>query len=1340
VQINLLYGQSKDSIVRGQHPCTLDEAVSFAALTVQVDYGDHSAERHKPGFLDDLRAVLPAEYAKVKGVEKMVYAEHKKLLRMSEINVKYKYITMCRSLKTYGITFFTVKEKVKGKNKMITRLLGITRECVMRMDERTKEVLKTWPLTTVRRWVASENSFTLDFGDYAEYYTAKTNESDAISQLIAGYIDIILKKRREREAKASGKVGMAEEAETSSANATRAERVSIERGQVQHMSVIKGAAIQTMPGGGHRPRLRSSAQGQTSLASHITRAKRALAEAHKRLAQPASLPKLGSDGAAQRWRDDKEAVARQNLAAQVTAILAASASMVTLTSARADATRLNYTAVGSAVTTLGSNVRGVADATALLAALAQDNSAGDLLDAGRKLCDSLDGILSGLEDVAEGKGNQQQALAAAAGVGAAAQALLSAAQSLDMDRAAAEELMVLAKAVAAATTTLVEKAKTVAGRCEDAALQNSVITAARTSALATTQLVTCAKVLTPGLSTALCQDQLGESARAVAAAIERLVGVAQSACRDEAAVNSLGEAARAVSDALGALLSAIPDLASDSTGPATTGGKAAQGAGSGPGDAASSREYAEAVDAILEGTERLHAGVGETSAMVAEAKRLAQATAVIVNEIKGRAAGEADPKRKENYIASARLLADATAKLVAATKRAAQAPQDPSARAELAQAAAQLRRTMQEAAGEAVGRKFMANLKSAAKQTAMAGTQLVTAAQAASACNRSQASQQQLDAQSRIVAEHLGKMVSALKRSVVQKGDAGAQLALISRCREAILPGQRLVAAVKAAAPTVEEPAAAMQLTTASRAMGACLAELKSAVAGAMDACGALELENAAQSVSALGQQLQEAEQAAARGELQPLPSAGSGGVVTAGAAAAAVALHLNAVQAAVAQLASAVEQKDERYAGECAQQLMGEVQQLAEAVRAFAAAPELETATRVELLASGRAAMEQASQMLARARGAMQEKPEAAAQRRATLLAAAREMQESLGRVRACLPGQREATLAAAGVEADKNRLSGRPATTKKPDAAAYHAQQQQLCNTATELSQRASAVRAAASKGIAQDLAKAGPRVQQTHEALITQGLALAGLCSAKEDQTNLLAQLEAIANHTARVLLTGGELAVAPEVTAKRQQLAAAVRGLTASINALIDSCTEAGPGQKECDAAARTVMAALPALEEATLPTSESDFYTCLDLVQGASLQLGNGMSALAKACKDQETESFCVAVEQLCGAAVQLGQAASQSAYLVAVAEPGSEAGQRGLLDQATGLRAREELQAACAHLFNPASSKAQVLEVAKVVALHSSREFWRGGVMREKEGGGGGRWQEADGHGEVGKT
>ena len=84
---------------------------------------------------------------------------------------------------------------MKGKNKLVPRLVGVTKDSVLRLDEKTKEILKTWPLTTVRRWGASPNTFTLDFGDYSdEYYSVQTTEAEHIQQLIAGYIDIILKK------------------------------------------------------------------------------------------------------------------------------------------------------------------------------------------------------------------------------------------------------------------------------------------------------------------------------------------------------------------------------------------------------------------------------------------------------------------------------------------------------------------------------------------------------------------------------------------------------------------------------------------------------------------------------------------------------------------------------------------------------------------------------------------------------------------------------------------------------------------------------------------------------------------------------------------------------------------------------------------------------------------------------------------------------------------------------------------------------------------------------------------------------------------------------------------
>lgn len=53
------------------------------------------------------------------------------------------------------------QEKMKSKNKLVPRLLGITKESVMRVDERTKDVVQEWPLTTVKRWAASPKSFTL---------------------------------------------------------------------------------------------------------------------------------------------------------------------------------------------------------------------------------------------------------------------------------------------------------------------------------------------------------------------------------------------------------------------------------------------------------------------------------------------------------------------------------------------------------------------------------------------------------------------------------------------------------------------------------------------------------------------------------------------------------------------------------------------------------------------------------------------------------------------------------------------------------------------------------------------------------------------------------------------------------------------------------------------------------------------------------------------------------------------------------------------------------------------------------------------------------------------------
>ena len=70
---------------------------------------------------------------------------------MSELNAKFRYIQLCRSLRTYGVTFFLVKEKMKGRNRLVPRLLGITKESIMRVDENTKQVCNVVTMVIVAR-------------------------------------------------------------------------------------------------------------------------------------------------------------------------------------------------------------------------------------------------------------------------------------------------------------------------------------------------------------------------------------------------------------------------------------------------------------------------------------------------------------------------------------------------------------------------------------------------------------------------------------------------------------------------------------------------------------------------------------------------------------------------------------------------------------------------------------------------------------------------------------------------------------------------------------------------------------------------------------------------------------------------------------------------------------------------------------------------------------------------------------------------------------------------------------------------------------------------------------
>uniref|UniRef100_A0A8C7ZGG4 Talin 2a n=1 Tax=Oryzias sinensis TaxID=183150 RepID=A0A8C7ZGG4_9TELE len=481
-------------ILNGSHPVSFDKACEFAGIQAQIQFGSHIEHKHKPGFLD-LKEFLPKEYIKQRGAEKKIFQEHKNCGEMTEIEAKVKYVKLARSLRTYGVSFFLVKEKMKSKNKLVPRLLGITKESVMRVDEKTKDVVQEWPLTTVKRWAASPKSFTLDFGEYQEsYYSVQTTEGEQISQLIAGYIDIILKKKQSKDRfglEGDEESTMLEESVSPKKSTILQQQFNrvgrVEHGSVALPGVIRSGSIGTesltlgtMPspqqqitmGQMHRGHMPPLSSAQQALMGTINSSMQAVQKAQIDLGEVDNLPPLGQDMASKVWIQNKMDESKHEIHSQVDAITAGTASVVNLTAG--DPTDTDYTAVGCAITTISSNLTEMSKGVKLLAALMEDDVGGgnDLMKAARTLAGAVSDLLKAVEP-ASGE-PRQTVLTAAGSIGQASGDLLRQIGENETD----ERFQV----------------------AEDTVLQNRVIAAATQCALSTSQLVACAKVVSPTIS------------------------------------------------------------------------------------------------------------------------------------------------------------------------------------------------------------------------------------------------------------------------------------------------------------------------------------------------------------------------------------------------------------------------------------------------------------------------------------------------------------------------------------------------------------------------------------------------------------------------------------------------------------------------------------------------------------------------------------------------------------------------------------------------------------------------------------------------------------------------
>ena len=93
VQLNLLYLQCRDGIIKGLHPVARDTAIKLAALQCYIEYGPFQEGVQRS---INVKELLPKEYAKAKEHEKNIVQEYKELMFEEPAAPKKKYVQICK--------------------------------------------------------------------------------------------------------------------------------------------------------------------------------------------------------------------------------------------------------------------------------------------------------------------------------------------------------------------------------------------------------------------------------------------------------------------------------------------------------------------------------------------------------------------------------------------------------------------------------------------------------------------------------------------------------------------------------------------------------------------------------------------------------------------------------------------------------------------------------------------------------------------------------------------------------------------------------------------------------------------------------------------------------------------------------------------------------------------------------------------------------------------------------------------------------------------------------------------------------------------------------------------
>lgn len=1001
-----------------------------------------------------------------------------------------------------------------------------------------------------------------------------------------------------------------------------------------------------------------------ALLGYISTTQEAISRAESDLLTKAPLPDLGNDAHSIQWRENTLDTSKQAVTTHIATMNAATAQV--MTASQPD--EIDHDAVGAAVSQIAQSIPEVTKEVRLIAALLEDDHNGDnLLDTARKLCSALSDLLRAAEP--ESREPRQTLLNAATRVGeASGHMLYTIGEETSENREMQDMLLALAKAVANTTAALVLRAKSVAAECEDGEVRNRVVSSASQCALATSQLVACAKVVAPTIQNGACREQVEAAVREVANTVGDLVSICNQATDNVQLKGDLMAAAKNVSGTLTDMLDQIR---------------------------LTSREHAmriseeqSPVESVLVATDLLVSST-DPQEMVRQARALGHATALLIESIKGEAnEHQHDSDLQRRLLGAAKQLADATANLVEAARNCASSPNESGPQQALRVAAEELRDiTTTKAHTPAMKRKLIQRLEFCAKQAASASTECITAARNAVVHSNDQQTKEQLLQDCGAAVEQIPRLINGLKSSLQNPDDQSAQLGLIEASEQFIESGTHVASSARAFHPTVTDTQAGQQLFRSAAALSQSIQELGSAAAHAREACGGQELESALEAIQNLRSVLNDTRVAAQQGQLRPLPGE------TADNCSQQLCDAAKGVGIAMSQLLSAVSHGERLYAGAAGRDTalaLGEFTKCVRGVVATGGNPEAINCADEVVLSSVRL-VEEAQRTLQN-----QGDPQ-------ILTFTARDLTTALSKCVECLPGQREVDDALRNVSEFNEIINmGEYPPTEK----SYAQLQTELKTAADQLNGAGSEVARAYSSPAW--LATVSQNYSVVYRDLLQSTLEMAGQTRDGAVQSHMVNGLRGVSVTSISLLSTAKSIAADPTQPNAKNQLSAAARQVTESINNLVDVCTQAAPGQKECDSAIRSIEALRQLLDYPKDSYNDQGYYDCLDTATERSRSLGYAISGMINNAKQSQHVEFGHAVNQVTESIQGLIQSAAQSAYLIGVAHSPGGSGRPGIIDQSKLARAYQGTRQNCEIVSSLNTTKQQKITALTVIAKHTS--------------------------------